>query len=96
MAMKAYLRGRISSFASFKKKTGNENITTLESEPKTLGHKDRAMLNKTSTAKQKLDTLCNKKAGCALLRTNQPSFKCHVSLETFSSTIKALITLLLC
>uniref|UniRef100_A0A668SST9 exodeoxyribonuclease III n=1 Tax=Oreochromis aureus TaxID=47969 RepID=A0A668SST9_OREAU len=75
-AMKAYLRGRIISYASFKKKAANKNIITLEAKLKALeavhSHtKDRVTLNKIVKVKYKLNVLYNRKAEYALFCINQ-------------------------
>uniref|UniRef100_A0A3P9B5A1 Uncharacterized protein n=1 Tax=Maylandia zebra TaxID=106582 RepID=A0A3P9B5A1_9CICH len=61
-AMKAYLRRRTISYASFKKKAANKNIITLEAKLKALeavhSHtKDRVTLNKIVKVKYKLNVL---------------------------------------
>uniref|UniRef100_A0A3P9CEM9 Reverse transcriptase domain-containing protein n=1 Tax=Maylandia zebra TaxID=106582 RepID=A0A3P9CEM9_9CICH len=65
-AMKAYLRRRTISYASFKKKAANKNIITLEAKLKALeavhSHtKDRVTLNKIVKVKYKLNVLYNRK-----------------------------------
>uniref|UniRef100_A0A3P9C723 exodeoxyribonuclease III n=1 Tax=Maylandia zebra TaxID=106582 RepID=A0A3P9C723_9CICH len=66
-AMKAYLRGRTISYASFKKKAANKNIITLEAKLKALeavrSHtEDGVTLNKIVKVKYKLNVLYNRKA----------------------------------
>uniref|UniRef100_A0A3B4FBR9 exodeoxyribonuclease III n=1 Tax=Pundamilia nyererei TaxID=303518 RepID=A0A3B4FBR9_9CICH len=70
-AMKAYLRGRIISYAPFKKKAANKNIIKLEAKLKALesvhSHtKDRVTLNKIVKVKYELNVLYNRKAEYAL------------------------------
>uniref|UniRef100_A0A3B4EYQ9 Reverse transcriptase domain-containing protein n=1 Tax=Pundamilia nyererei TaxID=303518 RepID=A0A3B4EYQ9_9CICH len=65
-AMKACLRGRIISYAPFKKKAANKNVITLEAKLKALesvhSHtKDRVTLNKIVKVKYKLNVLYNRK-----------------------------------
>ena len=74
--LKAYWRGRIISYASFKKKSANKETTELENKLKLLEtlhsqNKDRSTLNKIITTKYQLNKLYHKKAEYALFRTNQ-------------------------
>lgn len=74
--LKAYCRGRIISYASFKKKSANERLTDLESKLKTLETsysqtKDRSTLYKIIATKYQLNKLYHKKAEYASFRTKQ-------------------------
>ena len=74
--LKAYLRGRIISYASFRKKIANEKFNELEGELKKLESSysqttDRCTLNKIIAIKYQLNKLYSKKAEYALFRTKQ-------------------------
>ncbi len=74
--MKAFWRGRIISYASFRQRLANEKFSKLESELKTLEAsysraKDRSALNKIIATKFQLNLLYHKKAEYALFRTKQ-------------------------
>ena len=73
--LKAYWRGRINSYASFKKKSANKETTELGNKLKILETlhsqtKDRSTFNKINTTKYQLNELYHKKAEYALFRTN--------------------------
>ncbi len=74
--LKAYLRGRIISYASFKKKSTNEYTAKLESELKELKtsysqSSDRSTLNKIINTKYELNKIYHKRAEYALFRIKQ-------------------------